>query len=87
MGYHPARLGRILVKLHQSLQLGICSILGWCRGRRTSCAPGFCIRLIKSLTASDTLVAGAQYVAGVNVDDPMLDFVQHAKPVVASSVL
>ena len=46
-----------------------------------------CIRLIKSLTASGTLVAGAQYVAGVNVDDPVLDFVQHSKPVVASSVL
>ena len=34
--------------------------------------------LVKSLTASGTLVAGAQYVAGVSIDDPMLDFVQRA---------
>ena len=46
-----------------------------------------CIRLVKSLTASGIPVAGAQYVAGVNVDNPMFDFIQHAKSVVVSSVL
>ena len=86
MGYHSARLGRIPVKLHQSLQLGVSFLDGeGVEGHLVHLA--CCIRLVKSLTASGTLVAGAQYVAGVNVDDPMLDFVQHAKSVVAASVL
>ena len=83
MGYHSARFRRIPVKCSwESVQyldgVGIEGPLV-----HLTC----CLRLVKSLIASGTLVAGAQYVTGVNVDDPMLDFVQQAKSVVASSVL